>query len=391
MSVTHKHTPREYRHVALKRELERLIERSEPEAPLPSYSDMIRQYHVVQATIDRVMRDFEAAGLIVRRPGKGIFLSPSAHRKTVGFVLGRDIFRIGYSPICDLLLEHCRERAAHGQENFKFYIDLAEPTTDVSGVALHRELAEDIKAGRLHGVILIWSYGPEETRWIRSFKVPVVSLGVEDDFEPHSAIIDYPDLVHKGMIELVRRGCRRIGLLSSFGYLREKGFRKDIDAYKDILALNGLEFDEKLVIEDRGGRSVNVGGFAANEELGYILMREFFAKHKAENPGQEGLPIDGLLSQDDIVTRGALAAIHQEPSYREGNILIATHANKGSPALRAYEDTLIRLEIDPKFLAEAMFGLLEPAMKEKTIYTQKIRVQPTVIEPGQGKYSLPLS
>ena len=81
-----KHLPREYRHVLLKRELERLIEMSEPEAPLPSYTDMIRQYHVVQGTIDRVLRDFESAGLIVRRPGKGIFLSPTAHRKTVGFV-----------------------------------------------------------------------------------------------------------------------------------------------------------------------------------------------------------------------------------------------------------------------------------------------------------------
>lgn len=364
------------------RELEEIIRNGKPGDMLPSYSKMIRNFGVGQNTIDRVIREFDSAGLIIRKAGKGIFISPRASQKTIGFVLGRDIFAAGNSPICAMLMNQCQTRASRGRENFKFYVDLPEAKGTKTDVPLHQELADDIRGGRLDGIILVWSYGPQETEWIRSFNLPIVSLGAEGDIDAHSVIIDYIDLIRKGTSALAAAGARKIAMLSPSGYLRTTGFTRDIDTFRNTLVKHGLKFDPDLVLEDRSTRSINAGGNANNEELGFELMANFLAKHRSSEQGylDDSLPIDGLLCEDDMFTRGALAALHQASVGLENGLKIASHANKGSSVLKNYKDRLILLEIDPEEVVEAMFDLLEPMMAAETPNPQKIYLKPRIVD-----------
>jgi len=359
---------RELRHRTLKREIGRLIKAGKSGEMLPSYTDMIRRYGIGQNTIDRVIREFDNAGLIVRKAGRGIYISPRASRKTIGFVLGRDIFSGGHSPICAMLMNHCRTRAKKGRENFKFYLDLPEATGAGMDVPLHRELAADIRDGRLDGVILVWSYGPPETAWIRSHNIPIVSLGAEGDIEAHSVIIDYIGLIRKGTSALANAGAKKIALLTPSGHLRQFGFKRDRDVFRKTLIKHGLVFHPEFVLEDRSNRSINAGGSLTNEELGFEIMSAFLSTRRA-------LPIDGLLSEDDMFTRGALAALHQASIGVGDALLLATHSNKGSPALKNYEKHLLLLEIDPEEVVDAMFGLLEPMMKNMASPPKKIYIK----------------
>jgi len=367
---------RELRHRTLKKELGRLIKAGKPGEMLPSYTEMIRRYGVGQNTIDRVIREFDNSGLIIRKAGKGIYISPRAGRKTIGFVLGRDIFSGSHSPMCMMLMNQCRTRATKGRENFKFYMDLPEATGTRIDVPLHQELADDIQNGRLDGVILVWSYGPSETEWIRSQKIPIVSLGAEGDVDTHSVIIDYIDLIAKGTAALAGAGAKNIALLSASGYLRQFGYRQNIDVFQKTLEEKGLIFHPEFVLEDCSDRSLNAGGTATNEELGFELMANFLAQQN----GRATLPIDGFLSEDDMFTRGALAALHQASIGLDDNLLIATHANRGSSALKNYDDHLILLEIDPEEVVGAMFALLEPMMKDNVSEPHKIYVQAHLVD-----------
>lgn len=371
---------REFRYAILRRELEQVIQSTPPGGPLPSYTEMMRTYGVGQSTIDRVIREFDDNGLIVRKAGKGIFVSERTAQKTVGFVLGRDITQIGSSPICTMLMQQSQVRASESHLNFKFYFDLPGVQNE-SGVLLHQQLADDIVGRRLDGILLVWSYGPEETRWFRSLNVPLVSLGSEADIDTHSVIIDYMELIKLGTTALQDAGCRKIGLLSPSGYLRKTGIKKDLTIFQQTLEKKGCVYHPEFVLEDYTTRSINAGGTMTNEELGFEIMKQFIATHKTGNP-EAPLPIDGLVSEDDMFTRGALAALYQSSIHPPRDLKIATHANKGAPVLKTHAKDLIRLEIDPEEVVSAMFSLLESMMDGKPLADPKRYVSPHLIVNG---------
>jgi DNA-binding LacI/PurR family transcriptional regulator len=376
-----KSSDRELRHQTLKRELAKLIRGGAAGEMLPSYTEMIRRFGVGQNTIDRVIREFDQAGFIIRKKGKGMFISPRATCKNIGFVFGRDFFEGFHSPIAALLMKHCRDRAAKGKESFKFYLDLPAPPRTEFGVPLHQELGADIKAGRLDGVMVVWSYGPEETAWLRSLGIPVVSLGAEEDLDAHSVIIDYLDLVAQGVSALVRAGAKNVALLSTSGHLRRFGFNKDLEAFRAALAGFDLPYRPEFVLQDLADRSINAGGPVNNEELGFLLMSEFLAAHGiSDDLHGRALPIDGLLSEDDMCTRGALMALHQASIPINAGLILATHVNKGSPALKNYARHLIRLEIDPGEVVNAMLELLAPMMRNEPMPSNRRLIRARVVD-----------
>ena len=110
-------------------------------------------------------------------------------------------------------------------------------------------------------------------------------------------------------------------------------------------------------------------------------MADFLAKQRVSRlrSARPALPIDGLLCEDDMFTRGALAALHQASISLNDGLLIASHANKGSSALKSYEEHLILLEINPEEVVDAMFTLLEPMMKNKAALPQKIYIKARLI------------
>ena len=67
------------------------------------------------------------------------------------------------------------------------------------------------------------------------------------------------------------------------------------------------------------------------------------------------------------------------------DLRIATHLNKGSSALRGYEQELTLLEIDLQELIEAMFDMLETLMAGGTPAREMVMIKPKPAaqrEPG---------
>jgi DNA-binding LacI/PurR family transcriptional regulator len=353
------------RYEMLRKELLHLIRKGEPGAPLPSYTEMIRNYAVGQATIDRVIREFDSAGLIVRIAGKGIFISDRAVRKNIGLVFGRNIFGAGLSPVTMMLIQHCRDRAAGKKQNFKFYLDIPATNSPEGQVPFHEQLAEDVQTGRLDGAILVWSYGPEQKAWLAGGGVPFVSLE-QFDGENNAVVIDYLDLLRKGTLALAAQGCRRIALLSPFGYLRKEGYDRDIKKFAATLRSRGLKFDEKWVLDDRSSASIDSNGAATHEELGFQILQRAAGASQA-------LPFDGIVSLDDMLTRGAIASLKKLNIGIGSQVRIATHANRGSPALQG-EENLTLLQVDPSEIVDAMFSILEPLMDGQTGKRSRISI-----------------
>ena len=94
----------------------------------------------------------------------------------------------------------------------------------------------------------------------------------------------------------------------------------------------------------------------------------------------EAEALDGVVINDDMMTIGALAAAKKLGLEVGTELKIATHANKGSSALREFEASLTLLEVDPNEFVEAMFGMLECLMAggeitpERRLILPKLRV-----------------
>ena len=98
--------------------------------------------------------------------------------------------------------------------------------------------------------------------------------------------------------------------------------------------------------------SKRIPGAGYLEPCAFKLVRKLIAE-RADTP----LP-DAVLSTDDTVTRGLIAAL-QQAGIRPGiDIQIATTANVGSPTLELFASDLITIDYDPAIIIRAMFSVL---------------------------------
>jgi DNA-binding LacI/PurR family transcriptional regulator len=76
----------------------------------------------------------------------------------------------------------------------------------------------------------------------------------------------------------------------------------------------------------------------------------------------EGRKPDGLISTDDMMTRGILAGLRKLGLQVGRDIQLASHVNKGSTVLHGEEGEMIFVEVDPAGIVQQMFAQLETLM-----------------------------
>ncbi len=344
-----------------------------PGGKLPTVVDLCGQLGVAKATINSALGELQAEGILRRRRGSGIYVTPRIDQKTVGLVFGGDVFRVGVSPVYALLIDRCRERAASHGEHFSFFFNLRPTQTAGESIPVHQDLAEAIAGGRLHGIILGTGVGESEEEWLLSQKVPVV--GATSPLMPHRVVIDYAELIRLGVEALARQGCRRLGFITPFGRWRQTNLPDrdfDLHAFASALKTHGLPCRPEWLWEHRtppGQETI------LHEEQGCQAVLDLFAAGQGEWP-------DSLLIADDMMTRGALVGLRRRGLTPGKEVKIATHANRGSPTLYGYEDVLTRIEVDVEELVEKMFDLLERLMAGETVDTPMPVVTPRLVAAG---------
>ena len=337
---------------------------------LPTVMELCGKLDVAKATVNSALVELEEEGIVRRRRGSGIYVSDQIDTKCIALVFGGNIFEFGVSPFYSMLLERSRLRAASHDEMFSFYLDL--PAAD-RPVPVHQDLAEALERRRLHGVLLVSRSSSEQEVWLRAQGVPVVSMAT-GHLEPNCVTTDYAELVRMGARALAGQGCRRIGLISAFGLSSAR--RLQSAAYRETLAGLGLPVCEDLVWEPPGNELADLP-HDTREEQGYWALRKLL----------EAGALDGVVINDDMMTRGALVAAKKLCLTIGSDLKIATHANKGSSALSEQEAALTLMELDPNDFVEAMFGMLERLMAAGELSAKPVLVSPKLRVPDLSSLS----
>ncbi len=339
-----------------------LAQRIGPEMKLPTIQEFCGSLNVAKATIDTALDALEIEGVIRRRRGSGIFVTPQIAQKSIGLVFGHNIFDMSVSPFYALLMRRCRERAVSHDERFSFFIDPLPGEVAGGEPPVHRDLANAIEAGRLHGILLVARNSEEEESWLRAQDVPVVSLGLDGSDRPLVAI-DQNEFVRIGVEALFEKGCRRIGLILPYSRDSLVG-SKIIRAFDEELRLRGLVNSFKRLWAPPEWPEIAA---ETPQECGRIAFDAIF--------GSQSVP-DGLIIGDDMYTRGALSAAKDRGVEIGHDVKIASHANRGSPVLVNCADGISLIEVDPNEVVEAMFEILESLMAEKSVACTTILVKP---------------
>ncbi|HEX8835098.1 MAG TPA: GntR family transcriptional regulator, partial [Abditibacteriaceae bacterium] len=364
---------------ALTTELAALARKLGPDARLPTMRALSEQLGVSGMTINRALSELEAQGIIYRRQGAGTYVSAQAAR-TVGLVYDRDVFGTQTSPFAAMLVDEARRRADAGNEKFRLFLAEPQLSAEVSPpgsagksdatILLPDDLVEAVRARQLQGVLFAGESNPAALAWLQD-QLPLVALAVTP-VAKWRVQIDHSALVKSGVEALAARGCRRIGLWIPLGVgLGRKGRARSFperDAFLQALKKCGLQPDAAAIWHDEELRDDVLNPVSeSNQSQGLRAAREVFGDVQSRGKkAPVALPFDGLVIDDDLMTRGALTALSQLGLQPGRDIHIATHANRGAQTLLGYEEQLIRLEINPAEIAVALFGQLETLMDGKT-------------------------
>jgi DNA-binding LacI/PurR family transcriptional regulator len=341
-----------------------------PNGKLPTIKELCQSLDVAKATVDTALDALEAEGVIRRKHGSGIYVTPRIGQKNIALVFGNNVFGADVSPVYPHIIERSRERAASHNENFSFFLDLPSMQADMPQVPVHGDLAEAIASGRVHGILLGIRNSVEEEVWLRAQGVPLVSLSLPAEY-PFSVTVDYDALIRLSVQALAEQGCRRIGMITPFGYCRDDASafqHRDREAFAESLSRLGLPQQKEWIWEDRTQHDDLT---ETREQQGARALRELLGDRPGPHP-------DGLVIADDMLTRGVLAAARQQGVSVGETVKIASHANKGSPALAEWAGQLTLVEVDPDEIVEAMFGMLERLMNGVGVEEKVAVIKPRV-------------
>jgi hypothetical protein len=290
-----------------------------PGDPLPTTTELARQFGVTVNTVQQGLDALRRRGLIERQRGHGTFVSPKACARTLGLVFGRPALTGSDDRFYLLLAGHLGRQARQRGWELRTYLPLDDGDHD----RVASEIRLDAERGRLRGLAYI-SEGPAMDRWLAAqAPVPVAPM--------HTAF-DYAGLVRQAVARLAAGGARRIALVPPDRFHLERCRAACAEALATAAAGDAGELPP------------------CNREADGLALGARLAALPADQRPQ------ALVVCNDNAARGLIAALLAAGVAIPRDLRLATHANRGLPVFPGLAVT--RLEFDPAQAADAILDAL---------------------------------
>jgi DNA-binding LacI/PurR family transcriptional regulator len=305
---------------------------------------------------------------LVRKHGIGIFVSPELRRGISLVCNPKFLQRAEIPEYWRLIVGEATARLEQQGRPLSFHFS----TLASDGQApLHDDFMKSIEAGRVSGVIGV-ALDDAATQWILERQVPFVAYA---SYAPVTAGMDMKKMMAFAVEALAAQGCRNVGMWGTTWLHDESGAvspqhkQPEISLFKTLLKSQHVPFSPQLV---RNGNALKADGTRNNNfEQGYNLACTTFEQPRETWP-------DGLVITNDELTQGVMTALQRLRVKVPQDVVIATHANRGSWVLQAHQDRIILVEFDPGELVQALFNLLETLMRGETPPQKLFDVEPHV-------------
>ena len=331
-----------------------------PDARMTTFASLCGQTRVSKATLDAALGQLEAQGIVMRRQGAGIFVSPHLRRSIALVCDPQFSLEPGLRGFWELIVREAQLRVEGSRYNLAFHFSTIETDSATEGPSLHPALMDDISAGRVQGVLTV-GLPVQAVEWMSRQGAAVVAFAGQG---PVSVNLDGADVVEMGVPVLYARGCRRLALWCEARGDSREGDRDEVRAFRRALAALGLEFRNRWV-RPQAHETMRRPSFDQARDW----VAETFGAPRESRP-------DGLLIANDILTREVMPALQKFDILPNRDIVIASHANSDSPVLLAYEDDLTLLEYDSGEIVQTMFDQLETLLRGEPVADGNIIIKP---------------
>ena len=333
-----------------------------PGARLPSERALAAEFGVSLPTVNKAMSNLEADGLVRRSPGSGTFVSETPLTRRVA-IISRHAFRQDprhyffrkalatmEQALADAGVE-CEVLLGHGD---------APPEQDAT--RLLARISEGGRRGPFDGaVVQIEPYESNLVERIESLGIPTV--GHVQEQNSYTVSHDQEAIVRKLAELLVDAGRRRIAILQPSR--DERNGKSDwafLPAFKQVLADAGLAFRHEWVC---------TAGDPFAPHTGWEQFHEIW-NGRGEKP-------DGLVVGIDTIFPEAVMAILSEGIDVPGELMVVTHANKGSGQFAPFPVT--RVQVDPERYGQTMVDQLLKRLRGESPPRQHLVLPFEVVAP----------
>jgi DNA-binding LacI/PurR family transcriptional regulator len=319
-----------------------ILARYKPGVRLETTAALAERFQVSRLTISQALVILNKEGLIESRKGSGVYVKESEDRRHVAILMDHDLSDPRLSFFFVRVSQQLRDLFQSQGYPCRLYVgrtSAAELTPTLSC----REFVEAAQANQLRGVAVV--LGVKHSEWTKPAllnKVPVVGppeyeYGVESD---------NLEMVRQGAEQLIKAGRRKIAFMAWQEKKNNNGGGW-VQALKASLRKAGVPVRDEWI-----RREVH----PSRPRAGWEEFREIWMA-SGEKP-------DGLLVTDDLLMREATAAICETRARVPEQLMIVTHANRGSGIY--YPFPVWQMEYDPDAYARMTGEMLVALIRKET-------------------------
>jgi len=274
---------------------------------LPSFTEVRSQLGVGQSTLERAHALLEEEALIVREPGRGVFVAEPSHRPQLNVIGVTGISSMkGQHPYYALLLGGIQEKAYEHEIEILLLHDNS---------AIHWEKVDGV---------LVYYWHPEEMLERMPPGMPCVSV-LNPSYEIPSVTADDYGGMKMATEHLLSLGHQRIA------YLRvmqdDIPTRQRLSGYQDALRNAGVQPQDDwlhLLRDEVPDDDETI--YASFAKWGYQKMRQWL------DDGWRELGCTALLAQNDDTAIGAIKALEEAGISVPGDVSVVGFDNTGAAA-----------------------------------------------------------
>ena len=339
-----------------------------PNSKLPTTRSLRKSMRVSQATLDAALNGMELQGLIHRRQGSGVYVSPLVRLRRIAVVFAHGVLEARMETYEHLLYRALRPEARRRHALVSYHY--SDNDRDEHDHGPH-QLAIDAEQGRVDAIVV---RGPlhKQIKELQSIEIPRVFLTYSKSSIPRVEM-NSRDIISMGVRLLAERGCRQIAFAYAVYPGEQSGDNSlSVQRFKDAVAAHGLEFNEDWLIPF-SGESIAMRSLEGSSRF-YHCWQDW-----ARRP-------QGIVCTDDLFTSGIVHSCQLLGLRIPEQFAIATHANKGLEVFAGAP--VIRLEFDPNEVARAVLDTIDELLEPGAAVTEVRMINSKVVMPTSAERAI---
>lgn len=304
-----------------------------PGERLESTRLLARQFGVCIYTMSQALLELASEGLVQGRHGSGTFVTDWQKNRHVGILCELDISHSQVSPFFPRVVQGLRRFLEERGTRVRVYIG-DHQLGDAPPAEPPVEFLADLESHQLRGLIIVTSV--TETKWLDRLKqerFPVIGC---QPISPYCVTSDTEDKIRQAIRRLLKEGRTRLAVMG-WGAVKETWEVEK--AFRQLMQAMGATVRDKWIRHDLPPTRLGAG---------WDEFREIWTAYK-DKP-------DGMIICDDMLLRDVAMAILNLQIRVPEQLMIVSHANRGSGVTVPFPVTY--MEYDPDAYVQAAGGML---------------------------------